>query len=474
MPHSSSYTKPYLTVRAQVDKLMDRGMLVASRADAEQLLRRVGYYRLSGYWYPYREREVRADGTETVGPKLRAGTTLSHVMRIYEFDRELRSMMLDALETVEVALRFEIGHTLGRRSAFAHRDPACLDAAFSRAAVDAENTARTSNHAEWLEEFDKQEARSQEAFALHFRTKYGEHFSVWVATEVMTFGTLTRLYSGAQQSDRELIAMKLDVLTTSGRGDAAVFSNWLNQLRHIRNLCAHHSRLWNRVLSVELSETRGIAELAGLSVAARSRVYGTIAVLSFLLARISPGSDWQARVRKLIEERTSALSLDIGSMGFPPGWEATVLWKPDYARDQSIADRTALIADVDLATGRAMRDRLHSREGKKRRGWLNYLRQQHALIRVSVGDAPGLYPSFQISETTGDIDPNVGDINAVLHGLLSSYVDNEEQITWMTLRWWVTSDDATGKTPIQRLEQSELSLDAVRSDLESFAIWSVA
>jgi abortive infection bacteriophage resistance protein len=337
-------------------------------------------------------------------------------MRVYEFDRELRSMMLDALEIAEVALRFEIGHTLGRRSAFAHRDPTCLDASFSRASEEVAAGA----HAEWLEEFDKQEGRSQEAFALHFREKYGEHFPVWVATEVMTFGTLTRLYSGAQQADRELIATKFDVVTVSGRGDAALFSNWLNQLRHIRNLCAHHSRLWNRVLNVELSEARGIAELADLDGVSRSRVYGTIMVLAFLLARISPGVDWQARMRNLIEERTTQLSLDLASMGFPSRWEATALWQPDYKRDPSVADRVALIADVDLTTGRAMRDRLFSREEKDRRSWLNYLRQQHALVRIPVGDGPGLYPSFQISAATGDIYPAVGDINEALHGLVGN------------------------------------------------------
>ncbi|TCL79397.1 MULTISPECIES: Abi family protein [unclassified Rathayibacter] len=445
-------------------------MLVADRAEAERLLRRVGYYRLSGYWYPYREREVRADGTEAVGPRLREGITLSLVTRIYEFDRELRSLMLDALETAEVALRFEIGHTLGRRSVFAHRDPACLDASFSRAPEE----VVTSAHTEWLAEFDKQEGRSQEAFALHFREKYGEHFPVWVATEVMTFGTLTRLYSGAKQADRELIALKFDVVTTSGRGDAALFSNWLNQLRHMRNLCAHHSRLWNRVLNVELSETRGIAELADLNSISRSRVYGTITVLAFLLARISPGADWQTRVRKLIEERTTELALELASMGFPPAWEATTLWQPNYRRDPSVADRMALIADVDLATGRAMRDRLLSRAEKERRSWLNYLRQQHALIRIPVGDDPGLYPSFQISETMGDIHPAVGDINETLHGLLSARTDDADQVSWLTLRWWTTADEATGTTPIQLLEQGGLSLNEVRPELKRFAIQSTA
>lgn len=470
MSHSSSYAKPHLTVGAQVDKLMERGMLVPNRSEAEQLLRRVGYYRLSGYWYPYREREVQPDGTEVVGPTLSEGTTISLVMRIYEFDRELRSMMLEALENVEVALRFEIGHTLGRRSIFAHRDPTCLDPSFSRASGE----AVTSAHSEWLEEFDKQEERSQEAFALHFRKKYGEHFPVWAATEVMTFGTLTRLYSGAQQADRELIATKLDVVTASGRGDASLFSNWLNHLRHIRNLCAHHSRLWNRVLSVELSETRGIAELADLNGLGRSRVYGTITVLAFLLARISPDDDWQARVRKMIEERTTELSLNLGSLGFPPAWETTALWQPSYERDPAIASRMALVADVDLATGQAMRDRLFSREEKARRSWLNYLRQQHAVIRIPVGGDSGLYPSFQISEETGNVHSVVGDINEALFGLLSNRVGDADEISWLTLKWWVTVDNAAGKTPIQLIEQGGLSLSMVQTDLESFALWSTA
>lgn len=102
----SSYAKPFKTVREQVALLASRGMDVGDTATAEALLSRMGYYRLSGYWYPYRERSLNAQGNVLVEPTVRPGTTLRHVCAVYDFDKELRASLFDALEAVEVSVRF--------------------------------------------------------------------------------------------------------------------------------------------------------------------------------------------------------------------------------------------------------------------------------------------------------------------------------------------------------------------------------
>ncbi|MFD8769522.1 MULTISPECIES: Abi family protein [Microbacterium] len=483
MTHDSSYAKPFKTVREQVALLASRGMDVGDQETAETLLSRIGYYRLSGYWYPYREREIDGVGNTIVKSSVRPGTTLAHVCSVYDFDRELRASLFDALEAVEVALRFQVGHTLGRRDVFAHRQPTALDPGFvlapaqaesgetTHSGVGAQGDAKTdpveqvpskTRHQEWLERFDDQERRSQEAFATHFRSKYGPHLPVWVATEVMSFGTLAQLYGGAAQDDRERIAASLDLIGKDGKGDATLLSNWLNHIRYIRNLCAHHSRMWNRSFDVELASAAHIPDLAHLASKSQRRLYGTISVLTFLLARVAPAADWRTRIQPFIQSRTDKLGLDLDALGFPPGWETADMWRENYQRDPKVAQRVSLLADLNLASTSTMRELLHSREPKERRSWLNYLRSRHALVWVTMGEAK-LFPSFQLDHDSGNIHSVVGDINADFYAHLTTDGAEAEDARWQILEWWTTSPSASADTPVEQLRKGTLTLEGAQS-----------
>ncbi|MGB3763066.1 MAG: Abi family protein [Ornithinimicrobium sp.] len=125
-----TYDKPHLNVSEQVELLRSRGMHVGSTDYAESWLSVVGYYRLSGYWYPYRE--IVASHPAVRGDRFLPSTTLEQVIGLYEFDRRLKLRVLDALERIEIAMRFRVGYTLGLRGPFAHRDAESLDTGFSR------------------------------------------------------------------------------------------------------------------------------------------------------------------------------------------------------------------------------------------------------------------------------------------------------------------------------------------------------
>tara|TARA_R110002020_G_scaffold18619_2_gene64756 strand:+ start:3439 stop:4785 length:1347 start_codon:yes stop_codon:yes gene_type:complete len=445
-------------------------MDVGDGTTAEALLSRVGYYRLSGYWYPYRERDRDRDaqGNLLVKSAVRPGTTLRHVCAVYDFDKELRASLFDALEAVEVAVRFQVGHTLGRRSVFAHREPAALDPQFvartSTASGEAthDGDVSKSRHQEWLERFDDQERRSQEAFATHFRAKYGPHLPVWVATEVMSFGTLGQLYGGAAQDDRERIAANLDLIGKDGKGDAALLSNWLNHIRYIRNLCAHHSRMWNRSFDVELASAAHIPDLTHLTSKSQRRLYGTISIVVFLLARIVPDSDWRLRIQALIQSRAGELGLDLDAMGFPADWGSAEMWGTTYQRDPVLARRIRLLADLKMASTSATRELLHSREPRERRSWLNFLRTRHALNWVSMGEVR-LFPTFQIDADSGDIRPVVGDINEDLRAHFIGAGMDDEATRWQILEWWITRSPSGDDAPIDKLKAGKLTTEWAQS-----------
>jgi abortive infection bacteriophage resistance protein len=113
------YSKPWLSVDEQVDQLHRRGVHVPDRAAAAALLREVGYYRLTGYLYPFRESiwTERAGRTSvTVLDTYRAGTTFTEAAVLLAFDRQLRLLVIEGVERIEVAIRTHLAHVLGRSS----------------------------------------------------------------------------------------------------------------------------------------------------------------------------------------------------------------------------------------------------------------------------------------------------------------------------------------------------------------------
>jgi len=110
------YTKPSLSYEQQADLLIGRG-LVADRETLIMRLKTVNYYRLSGYIYPFRESDTL----------IKAGTTLDKVWRHYTFDRQLRILMMDAIERVEAAIRAELAHHfVEMHDIWGHLDPVNL------------------------------------------------------------------------------------------------------------------------------------------------------------------------------------------------------------------------------------------------------------------------------------------------------------------------------------------------------------
>lgn len=318
-----TYTKPHLTVDEQVELLRSRRLVIDDRQAAARWLRMVGYYRLSGYWYPYRQ--LRPGSEHSAGQPIREdhfvdGTTFEQITDLYEFDRRLKLLALEAVERIEISMRFRVGYTLGRRGAFAHLDPANLDASF-----DAPRSDKPSRYAEWCDRLASEQARSSEDFVLHFRAKYSDQLPVWVATEILDFGGLSVLYSGLKRTDRDLIAAELAILDSAGAGNGRALANWMQVLNYIRNTCAHHSRLWNRNLTVQVSpkQMAWIPKLAHLRSSAASttaRLFSAVCVLDFLMTGIDPAHTWTADVCALATERLPLCGRDIGEMGFPTNW----------------------------------------------------------------------------------------------------------------------------------------------------------
>lgn len=293
----NNYSKPFLSLDDQIEKLTMNGLQIADKSRARKALMEIGYYRLSGYWFPYRQWDEPREIKLKNGKKLEnrksdfvANADFDHVLAIYKFDDALRRIIFEAITLVEVSLRSRIGHSLGRNDPFAHRDPRAVDSGFSkfkRSASEAllHSDWLDSGHAAWTTDLNKEERRSRELFAEHLRDKYGPPLPIWAATETMTFGVLASLFSGLKRSDQSRIAASYGIIDENRLGDGSTMSGWLSHLRYVRNTCAHHARLWNRNMDDQIGPpSSGMPELAHLNKdVPRSRIYATIAILAYLL-----------------------------------------------------------------------------------------------------------------------------------------------------------------------------------------------
>lgn len=277
------YDKPWLSYEDQLNKLKQRGLIVTDEDKAISYLERIGYYRLSGYWFPFKER----DNNKQVLDDFKPNACFKNVINLYVFDKKLRLLVLDALERIEVALRVDVSHSLGKKDVLAH--------------VKAEFLANNfNNHDKWKKKHEDQINRSKEKFIEHYRNKYGVPLPIWVACEVWDFGSLSVLFSGMIPDDKNAIAKKY------GLDNGKVFESWLRSLNYLRNVCAHHSRLWNLNIVDQpklpkANELNWVAPFVNNNHAI-ARPFLLLCIVKHLLDIINPSSTWKVRLKELLDD----------------------------------------------------------------------------------------------------------------------------------------------------------------------------
>jgi abortive infection bacteriophage resistance protein len=160
---------------------------------------------------------------------------------------------------------------------------------------------------------------SNETFIQHLRGTYEEELPpIWALVEIMSFGQLSQWYANtAKRSDRNKVARLYGV-------DEKVLVSLLHHLTTVRNLCAHHARLWNREFTVTPQLPRSSPEALRRSLWHRSgrKIYNTLALVVFLLDQINPGHHFRQRLGSLILSH----EIDDTAMGFPADWKELPLW----------------------------------------------------------------------------------------------------------------------------------------------------
>ena len=303
------YQKPYLNVDGQIELLKKRGMEISDKTLARKHLERIGYYRLSGYWYCFLS---PSSEEETFKPE----TSFKSISDLYVFDKRLRLLCLDAIERIEIAVRVQIALILGKRDPYSYLNPDQLDRKWTN----------SKDYQEWMRRFEEQLSRSKENFVKRFQEKYDPPVPIWMAIELWDFGMMSIFLSGLKAKDKNKIAEKYHIPKRE------LIVSWMRSINHLRNICAHHSRLWNTLLVdkpkvVKRGEIPYLDHLAN-DLSANGKVYTMLAIIQFLLRQINPETSWAERLKDHVRTFPEVAGvISIRQAGFPDGWQDLPLWQ---------------------------------------------------------------------------------------------------------------------------------------------------
>lgn len=293
-----NYSKPYLDVTEQLDLLVNRGLIIEKKEVAHTFLKRVNYYRLSAYFIPF----------ELERHKFKNNTSFEEIVGLYNFDKTLRNLIFKALETVEILLKTKTAYKLAQNyGMFGHVN---------------QNVYKTSKDFNKLRaKIHQQIGDSNEPFVKHFEKTYEEYpnLPIWAEVEIYSFGTLSHFLTNIENKITKDIFSDFSMPTK-------VLLSWIHFFVYIRNICAHHSRLWNRELRILPILPKKLPFLK-VAINSSKRTWLIIVTTLFLLKEgevdILTIEKWlecfKANI-KLVQSKVKGINI-IKSMEMPDNWE---------------------------------------------------------------------------------------------------------------------------------------------------------
>ena len=293
------FNKPPFTYLQQLEQLQQRGLQIPNIEKTTHLLESISYYRLSGYWYPLL--------VDKENHTFKESATFDTAFNLYCFDRELRVLIIQELEKIEVSIRAKMIYLLSHQNgAFWYQDTNLFKNQIS--------------HSKTLVSLDNEYNRSDADFIVSFRNKYSNPLPPsWMLLELTSFGTLSSLFSNLKPT-----RTKRNIANYFGL-DENTFASWLHSIVYLRNVCAHHSRLWNRVMSIQpIKPINTSKNWLTNGAVANNKTYFILTMILYLLQTINPKNSFSRRFQTLL---TKYSNVDTRAMGFPSNWKDENIWK---------------------------------------------------------------------------------------------------------------------------------------------------
>ena len=208
--------KPPKTYQEQVLLLKQRGCIIYDDDECVKFLKQYNYYRVSAFFLPFRNNDHSY--TDDI--------TFLRIKSIIEFDKKIRIFIYALIEEIELFIRTNLAYYHGHKYG-------------PDGYLNLNNYIKSHQHTQFIKQIDIEIEHNKNALCvMHHKQKYDGKFPIWAIIELFSLGMLSRFYADMLLDDRKKIA-------TDYNTKAKYLENWLRTLTVLRNICAHHGRLYN-------------------------------------------------------------------------------------------------------------------------------------------------------------------------------------------------------------------------------------
>ena len=298
------FEKTPFTIQQQIERLQERGLIISEADNAAHHLSNISYYRLGEYWYSLQE--------DKENHIFKENAKFKDALALYYFDSELRILLFEVIEKIEISLRTKLIYHLSLEYGpwwFQNFD----------LFTDSRALVKTLAHLD-----EELERTKEETIKKHFR-KHKDDLRFppsWKSLEQTSFGSLSKLYGNLKNT----LNVKDTIAKEFGAVNHTYLPSWLQSIAQIRNYCAHHSRLWNKNLPcnpklLNNPPQKWIADIPKQH--EFQKLYVHLCLMKYLLNIIQPNNEFSIKLVQLLDKYSS---VDPNALGMKPNWINEELW----------------------------------------------------------------------------------------------------------------------------------------------------
>jgi abortive infection bacteriophage resistance protein len=270
--------KQAITIPEQINLLKSRKLVFEDELKAEQFLLKNNYYRLSGYWRKYQTNPDNDDDTFI------NGATFEKIVAIYELDAQLRNLLQKGTGVFEICFRSRFAYYMSLSEPNGQLS-------YLQQNSYSDKISKNEKLEDLLKKIKGELDRSNEKSLIHYK-KIGEDVPIWAAVEILSFSTVSKMYSRWVNKD----TVKKTIQGYKIFKDYESARRIIRSLVYLRNLCAHQARIWNREMVVQVTNKKYLQPFGNSKERSLWRI---ISILMLLLDEINQNNSYSTNVLNL-------------------------------------------------------------------------------------------------------------------------------------------------------------------------------
>jgi len=276
-----------MTVDEQIENLCENGLIINNKEYARLILNDISYFRLI---------KAYSLGLKVRNGNYYKGIRFEDIVQLYLFDSNFRQVLYPQIEKIEINFRCRLSNYFSSKYGVLGYEEANNFAA--------QKDVLNNLYSDITKEISR---KTRSPFIMNFQKNYmNGKIPLYALVEVMSFGTLSRLFKNMKNEDKKAIASYYGIGYT-------YLESWLENLSYVRNICAHYGRLYN----AKLTKTPRLYKHYTNDGIKNTHIFATLLTLKHLLPNNKQWHDFIQAIKILINKYPS---VKLHRLGFPQNW----------------------------------------------------------------------------------------------------------------------------------------------------------